>query len=120
MVGRSGTGRRVPFYDTVRARRVDVERNDATLPSVFSDSKIKATGCVLKVKHEELIKAPVAESRRIVEFLGAEWNARLEKQFLKARSSSIGIHNDATRTKLRKPPVLRPRNWSFTDIGDQR
>jgi hypothetical protein len=58
----------------------------------FSNSDIKATGRVLEVKYEELVKAPVAEGRRIVEFLGAEWNARLEKQFLKARSSSVGIH----------------------------
>jgi Sulfotransferase family len=58
----------------------------------FSDSNIKATARVLEVKYEELVTAPVTEGRRIVDFLGVEWNRRLEKQFRKARSNSIGIH----------------------------
>jgi hypothetical protein len=58
----------------------------------FSNDEIKATARILEVKYEELARAPVAEARRIVSFLGAEWNRRLEKQFLKARSSSVGIH----------------------------
>jgi Sulfotransferase family len=57
-----------------------------------SDGDIKTTARVLEVKYEELVTAPVTEGRRIVDFLGAEWNRRLEKQFRKARSSSIGIH----------------------------
>jgi len=58
----------------------------------FSDPSIRATGRVLEVKYEQLVNAPVREGRRIMEFLGAEWNNRIEKQLLKGHSSSIGIH----------------------------
>ena len=66
----------------------------------FCDSDIKATGRVLEVKYEGLVKAPVIEGRRIVDFLGAEWNARREKQFLKARSHSVGIHKRRDRKEV--------------------
>lgn len=58
----------------------------------FSQPEVVETGRVLLVKYEELVSNNLQSGEVIVKHFNSAMNPRLQKQFKKARNSSIGIH----------------------------
>ena len=77
-----------PFVRSVWMWKEIVKRCD----EFFSRPEVEASGRVLLVRYEDLVKDPIEWAERIVDHLGGSMNNRIKKQFSQARESSVGIY----------------------------
>lgn len=78
----------------------------------FNQPEVIASGRVLSLRYEDLVKDPVYFGNLVVEHFGCQMNHRLKKRFLEARDSSIGIHKRRTSEEIDKAthiaePILK-------------
>jgi hypothetical protein len=67
---------------------------------------VGASGRVLTVKYERLMTDPVGEGHRIVEHLGLDTTAIVEKRLREAHSRSFGIHSGRTAEAIREAEAV--------------
>lgn len=58
----------------------------------FSRPEVKASGRVLLIKYEDLVRDPLKWGEMITHHLGGSMNKRLMKKFCEARESSVGVY----------------------------
>lgn len=70
--------------------------------SFFSQANVMTSGRILKIKYEDLASEPMVFGEKIVNYIGANFDSRLQKRFRQASVESIGKYKrrDALDMKL--------------------
>ncbi len=72
----------------------------------FSRPEVRASGRVLLVRYEDLVRSPEEWGSRIVEHFGGSMNSRLKKQFSQAKESSVGVYQRLETKEIEKANAI--------------
>ncbi len=69
--------------------------------SFFSQDSVLLSGRILKIKYEDLVHEPIVFGEKIVRYIGANFDQRLQKRFRQASVKSIGKYKNRDAEEIK-------------------
>lgn len=81
--------------------------------SFFSQTNVIKSGQILKIKYEDLAREPMVFGKKIVDYIGADFDSRLQKRFRQASVKSIGKYKRCDSSDIKLAEQVAHRELSL-------
>ena len=84
----------------------------------FSQPEIEASGRVLVLRYEDLMRDPIGWGKKVIEHIGGEMPTRVRKRLASAHTKSIDIHKKRSAEEIRQARAIAKDELDLYGYGE--